>query len=593
MQNPVATFGLPLSTGPNVQDPTTYKGKIDGAFAVLNRLGDAFAPHANSTPDMRVYLDPGHVFTGTTLTEVGADTLGTVTNASTSVAITGSTAGISGTMLVSGPGILANTTATIAGSTVTLSQAASGLAVSPQTSAPLRFMQRTAAIVAPGSNSRIDRIVIDRITAAVSVITGTPGVTPAVPALTAGVVPIAQVLLTSASTSITNGMITDERDLSALGGQASPQITIASATTTDIGSTKSTNVLISGTTTITALGSSATTDSPLYTITFSGSLTLTHNGASLKLPAAANIKTQANDSATGLYLGSGNWQILDYQRANGQSVSTFATETTLASASTTDLGSSNGNLINVTGTTTITAFGSTAVTANPIYVTRFTGALTLTHNASSLIMPGAANYTTAAGDTFYWKYEGSGNWRCVGYCLASGKALVTSAAGRFLRSTYFSSSTTWSPGAGCNAIEVELWGAGGGQTGVGGTSTFDVLSCVGGQPCGGTAAGGAASGGDVNLPGGAGGSTNASGLGGNGGNSPRGGQGGQGGNNKPGDAPGGGSGNSGGAQICAGSGGYSYKYYSTQPGSISFTIGAAGTGTPIGAAGGCFVKEYS
>ncbi len=593
MQNPVATFAKPFSTGANSQDPTTYKGNIDGDMAVLMRLADAFAPHANSTPDMRAYLDPGHVFTGTTLTEVGADTTGTVTNASTSVAITGSTAGISGTMLVSGPGIPANTTATIAGSTVTLSQAASGLAVSPQTNAPLRFMQRTGVITAPGSNSRIDRVVVDRITGVASVITGTPGVTPAVPALTAGVAPIAQILLTSATTAITNSLIYDERDLSGIGIPGASQVTLASATTTDLGTTKSNNVLVSGTTTITGLGSSATTDSPIYTVTFSGSLTLTHNGSSLELPGAANIKTQALDNMTALYLGSGNWQVLDYQRANGQAVSLFATETTIASATTTDVGSSNGNLVNITGTTTITGLGSSAVTANPIYVTRFTGALILTHNASSLIMPGAANYTTVAGDTFYWKYEGSGNWRCVGYCLASGQALVQSSAGRFLRSTYFASSSTWSPGANCNSIEVELWGAGGGQTGVGGTSTFDVLSCVGGQPCGGTAAGGAASGGDVNIPGGAGGSTNASSLGGNGGNSPRGGQGGQGANNKPGDAPGGGSGNSGGAQICAGSGGYSYKRYSSQPGAISFTIGAAGAGTPIGAAGGCFVREYT
>ena len=587
--NPIATFQQPLSTGVNVQNPTAYKGNIDGALAVLTRLGDMFAPHQNSTPDMRVYLDPGHFFTGTVLTEIGADTLGTVTNGSTSVAITGSTAGISGTMLVSGPGIPAGTTGTISGSTVTLSAAVTGLASSPQTSAPLRFMARTGAITAPVSNSRIDRVVVNRTTGALSVITGTPGATPAVPAITVGVVPIAQVLLTSASTSIINAMITDERDVGLLGCPGENQITIASATTTDLGSSLTNNVLVSGTTTITSLGSSASTEAPLYFVTFGGSLTLTYNSTSLKLPGAASIVTQANDSATFQYLGSGNWLCVDYQRYNGQALAIFATETTIASATTTDLGTSNGNLVNITGTTTITSLGSSAVTANPIYVTRFTGAVLLTYNATSLIIPGSANYTTAAGDVFYWKYEGSGNWRCVGYLLASGQALVTAAAGRFLRSTYFSSSTTWSPGAGCNSIEVELWGGGGGQTGVGGTSTFDVMSCTGGVACGGTALGGTASGGDVNIQGGGGGSTNASGLGGTGGNAPRGGQGGT--NTQPGNAPGGGSGNSGGAQISAGAGAYSYKRYATQPGSISFTIGAAGA--PVGAAGGCFVREYT
>ncbi len=470
MQNPVATFAKPFSTGANSQDPTTYKGNIDGDMAVIMRIGDAFAAHANSTPDMRVYLDPGHVFTGTTLTEVGADTTGTVTNASTSVAITGSTAGISGTMLVSGPGILANTTATIAGSTVTLSQAASGLASSPQTNAPLRFMQRTAAITAPGSNSRIDRVVVDRITGVVSVITGTPGASPAVPALTAGVAPIAQILLTSATTAITNSLFYDERDLAALGIPGTSQITLASATTTDLGTTKSNNVLVSGTTTITGLGSSASLDAPIYFVTFSGSLTLTHNGASLKLPGAANIKTQALDNMTALYLGSGNWQVLDYQRANGQAVSIYATETTIASATTTDIGSSNGNLVNITGTTTITGLGSSAVTANPIYKTRFTGALLLTHNGTSLIMPGAANYTTAAGDTFEWKYEGSGNWRCIGYCLASGKPLGTSSVVTVKRQV-FAASGTYTPSAGMLYCDAEVLGGGGaGGAGSGGNN---------------------------------------------------------------------------------------------------------------------------
>lgn len=423
MQNPVATYANPLSTGANVQDATTYKGKIDGACAVFTRLADAFAAHANSTPDMRVYLDPGHIFTGTGLTEIGADTLGTVTNGSTSVSITGSVIGISGTMLVSGPGIPAGTTATISGSTVTLSAAAAGLITSPQTSAPLRFMQRTAAITAPVSNSRIDRIVVDRITGAVSVITGTPGATPTVPTLTTGVIPVAQVLLTSSTTAISNSMISDERDTTTLGLVGSNQVGIASATTTDLGSTKTSNISVTGTTTITGFGSSASTDQPLYVVTFAASLLLTYNGTSLKLPGAANIKTQAGDNATMLYLGSGNWQCLDYQRTNGQAVAIFAAETSIASASTTDLGSSNGNLINVTGTTTITSLGTSAVTANPIYITRFTGALLLT-NSSSLIMPGGANYTTAAGDTFQWKFEGSGVWRCIGYCLASGKALA-------------------------------------------------------------------------------------------------------------------------------------------------------------------------
>ncbi len=73
----------------------------------------------------------------------------------------------------------------------------------------------------------------------------------------------------------------------------------------------------------------------------------------------------------------------------------FATPVVLASASTTDIGAQNSLGVEISGTTTITSFGTTY---NGPRFLRFTGALTLTHNASNLILPGGANITTAAGD---------------------------------------------------------------------------------------------------------------------------------------------------------------------------------------------------
>jgi hypothetical protein len=70
-------------------------------------------------------------------------------------------------------------------------------------------------------------------------------------------------------------------------------------------------------------------------------------------------------------------------------------EVDVASAATTDIGVVNSTLIRITGTTTITSFGATY--RGPRLV-RFGGALQLTHNATTLILPGAANITTAAGD---------------------------------------------------------------------------------------------------------------------------------------------------------------------------------------------------
>lgn len=77
--------------------------------------------------------------------------------------------------------------------------------------------QTTAAFVAPVTNSRIDRIVADRATGAISVVAGTAAPVPVPPAIPTGKNPIAQVLIGSATTVLTNASIFDERALSSLG----------------------------------------------------------------------------------------------------------------------------------------------------------------------------------------------------------------------------------------------------------------------------------------------------------------------------------------------------------------------------------------
>lgn len=100
-------------------------------------------------------------------------------------------------------------------------------------------------------------------------------------------------------------------------GGVGPLTSLASATTTDLGTIPSHNVLITGTTTITAFGSTAIASYPLYQIKFSGILLLTYNATSLILPGALSITTAVGDAAVALYLGSGNWQVISYTRANG------------------------------------------------------------------------------------------------------------------------------------------------------------------------------------------------------------------------------------------------------------------------------------
>ena len=89
----------------------------------------------------------------------------------------------------------------------------------------------------------------------------------------------------------------------------------------------------------------------------------------------------------------------------------------IASAATTDLGAIEGLMHDITGTTTITGLGT--VRAGILKVIKFEGVLTLTHNATSLILPGGANITTADGDVAIVISEGSGNWRCLHYMPAA------------------------------------------------------------------------------------------------------------------------------------------------------------------------------
>lgn len=92
----------------------------------------------------------------------------------------------------------------------------------------------------------------------------------------------------------------------------------------------------------------------------------------------------------------------------------------VASAATINLTTATGNLVHVTGTTTITAI---TIPSGAERTVVFDGVLTLTHNGTTLILPGAANITTAAGDSMIVRGDGSGNARVVSYTRASGLPL--------------------------------------------------------------------------------------------------------------------------------------------------------------------------
>lgn len=94
----------------------------------------------------------------------------------------------------------------------------------------------------------------------------------------------------------------------------------------------------------------------------------------------------------------------------------------IASATTTDIGAATGNFIDVTGTTTITGLGT--VKEGSRRIVQFDGALTLTYNATSLILPGNANISVKAGDIAEFVSLGSGNWMMVNYLSESSIPLI-------------------------------------------------------------------------------------------------------------------------------------------------------------------------
>ena len=95
--------------------------------------------------------------------------------------------------------------------------------------------------------------------------------------------------------------------------------------------------------------------------------------------------------------------------------STYLDGGNVTSATTIDLSVSNGDYFNVTGTTAIT--GVTLAQGRQAVI-KFAGILTFT-NGAALILPGAANITTAAGDIAILRGEASDVVRCISYIRAA------------------------------------------------------------------------------------------------------------------------------------------------------------------------------
>ncbi len=97
-------------------------------------------------------------------------------------------------------------------------------------------------------------------------------------------------------------------------------------------------------------------------------------------------------------------------------------EMAMASAATVDLGSAPAGRVVITGAATILSFGAGK---NLTRLLRFTAPATLTHNATSLVLPTGANIVTALGDTAIATSDSAGNWTVRDYTRRNGYPLIT------------------------------------------------------------------------------------------------------------------------------------------------------------------------
>lgn len=232
---------------------------------------------------------------------------------------------------------------------------------------------------------------------------------------------------------------------------------IASATALVLG-TDGNSFDVTGTTTITSI----TTTGHVGTIVrlhFDDAVLLTHSATDLVLPGGANITTAAGDEFTFEEHASGDFRCVAYALASGEAIvgggiAAVVDDTTPQAGGDFDMNAhqmqwsqgadvasgaalpvlTDGNSFDVTGTTTITTIDTTGGVGTVIKL-HFDGILTLTHDGTNIILPGAANITTAAGDEAEFLEYATGDYRCTVYTKVSGEAVVSASA----------SSGSWSP----------------------------------------------------------------------------------------------------------------------------------------------------
>lgn len=200
--------------------------------------------------------------------------------------------------------------------------------------------------------------------------------------------------------------------------------------------------LVSGTTGFASITVAA---NRFFTLEATGIFTITHGGA-ITVQGAANYTTAVGDKLLCQSTATNTVEIFSINRVDGTPVKTelandsspalagplvttgfysgSATGANLASASPLVMGI-DGDNHTVTG---VTGFSSITVAAHRAGVLTFEGALVITVGAGITLNNASGNYTTAAGDLFYWFSTAADT--VVGFILkADGTSLVSAGGG--------------------------------------------------------------------------------------------------------------------------------------------------------------------
>jgi hypothetical protein len=177
------------------------------------------------------------------------------------------------------------------------------------------------------------------------------------------------------------------------------------------------------------------------------------SGATLGL-----LNANKTDSGTNTFSGANTFS--NTIGMSGAAINT-AQGSDVASNSTINLDTATGNIVDVTGTTTITAV---TLSQGRTRIVRFTGILTLT-NGASLVLPGGGNITTAAGD--YAEFVGY----AAGVVRVSNLQRIGNVGTSIVPSVQFETSTgTITIPTNATKCKVTLVGGGGGGGGCPGSA---------------------------------------------------------------------------------------------------------------------------